>query len=268
MTSGGELVGHAERALAAARRGEIDAVAVGGGDGSINAVASVLAGTEVPLGILPLGTLNHFAKDLGLPLDLDGAVAVIAAGETRRVDAADVNGHVFVNNSSIGLYPRMVLDRARQTAAVGRSKWLAMLLAFLRALRRFPRRRLWIRAAGVSERCVTPCLFIGNNEYGIDGLALGTRKTLDAGELCLYVARSSRPLDFVMLALRSLLGRLREAHDFDMFRISAVEVRSKASRLAVALDGEVTMLRPPLRYRVRKGALRVFAPAPEPAAAS
>ncbi len=195
-------------------------------------------------------------------LDLDGAVAVIAAGEIRRVDAADVNGHVFVNNSSVGLYPRMVLDRDRQTSTAGRSKWLAMLLAVLRALQRFPRRRLWIRAAGVSERCVTPCLFVGNNEYGIDGLQLGTRKTLDAGELCLYVARSSRPLDFISLALRSLLGRLRQARDFDMFRVAAVEVGSRASRLVVALDGEVELLRPPLRYRVRRGALRVFASAP------
>ena len=84
--------------------GEIDAVVVGGGDGSIRTVASVLAETSVPLGVLPLGTLNHFVKDLGIPLPLEEAAATIAAGHLRVVDLAEVNGRVFVNNVSLGLY--------------------------------------------------------------------------------------------------------------------------------------------------------------------
>ena len=92
----------------------------------------------MPLGVLPLGTLNHFAKDLGIPEKLEDAVALITAGHTRRVDLGEVNGEIFINNSSLGIYPYLVSDRERQTSATGRTKWVAASLAFLRVLRRFP----------------------------------------------------------------------------------------------------------------------------------
>ena len=266
FTTGDKLAEHADRALNRARRGELDAVVAGGGDGSISAVAGVLVGTEVPLGILPLGTMNHFAKDLGVPTDLDGAVAMIAAGEIRQVDVGQVNGHVFLNNSSIGLYPRMVLDRDRQIDEAGRGKRVAKLLARLRALRRFPRRRLAIRAEGVAAHCTTPCVFIGNNEYRFGVLELGTREHLDAGELCVYVARPNGAVGLVLLAFRAAFGGLEQASDFHMFRAKVAEIGSRASRLPVSLDGEVKMLRPPLRYRIRAGALRVIGPSPASAA--
>src|SRR5262249_35769174 len=139
----GALVERAKRALAKAVASEIDAVMVGGGDGSIRCVAEVLAATGVPLAVLPLGTLNHFAKDLGVPLDVNGAVAVVAQGETRKVDIGEVNGRVFLNTSSIGIYPYMVLDRER-LRKTGLSKWSAMGMAALHALQHLPRRRLRI----------------------------------------------------------------------------------------------------------------------------
>jgi diacylglycerol kinase family enzyme len=113
----------AERALKQAQRGEIDAIVVGGGDGSMRAAASVLAGTGVPLGAIPLGTLNHFAKDLGIPLQVEEAAATIAAGRTRVVDLAEVNGETFINNSSIGIYPYMVIDRERPTSSPNGWPW-------------------------------------------------------------------------------------------------------------------------------------------------
>src|SRR4051794_24863581 len=109
LVSSDELRAAAEGALDDFRRGEVRAVVVAGGDGSVRAVASVIAGTDLPMGVLPLGTLNHFARDLGIPLDLQGATAVIARGITRPVDVGEVNGRVFVNNSSIGIYPLMVV---------------------------------------------------------------------------------------------------------------------------------------------------------------
>jgi diacylglycerol kinase family enzyme len=216
----------------------------------------------VPLGILPLGTLHHFAKDLGLPLDIDGAVQVIAAARTRDVDVAEVNGRVFINNASIGIHPCMVVDRDRRRSTAGLSKGLAMSLAFLRMLWRFPRRRLSIRAEGWTAPRRTPCLLIGNNEYGIELLTLGRRNRLDAGELWLFVAtpRNSRAL--LWFAVRAAFGGLNQGEDFATLRAKAVEIRMRASRMHVALDGEVVTMRPPLNYRVRPGALRVFAPAP------
>ena len=121
---GKEIIASAEAAVA--RRATM--VAGGGGDGTQNAVAGVLAGTGIPYGVLPMGTLNHFAKDLGIPLDLDGAVRTIATGVPRQVDVGAVNDQVFLNNSSLGLYPDIVRDREKQQRRLGRGKWLAAAL--------------------------------------------------------------------------------------------------------------------------------------------
>src|SRR5882724_1309365 len=141
------------------------AIVAGGGDGTVRTIAQELAASPIPLGILPLGTLNHFARDLGLPLDIAGAAAVIAAGATAAVDAAEVNGRIFVNNSSIGLYPTLVRARERQLRHSRRKKWLAMALALLHVLRRPIARRLTIEARDFVTPHRTPIAFIGNNVY-------------------------------------------------------------------------------------------------------
>jgi len=235
-------------------------IVAAGGDGTVCAVAQVLAGGAVPLGILPLGTLNHFARDLGLPLDIRAAVAVIAAGRIATVDAAEVNGRVFVNNSSIGLYPNMVRDRDRQPRR--RAKWLAMALALLRVLRRPMARRLIIECGGRVERQRTPFAFIGNNVYDTTLPTLGRRATLSAGELCLFGAKPRSHLAAVGLMLRLALGRADQARDFESSIAKALEIDSRHRRLTIALDGEISRLRTPLRYRTRPGALLVLVPGP------
>ncbi len=266
LVGGGEIAREAERAATAAAGGDrFEAVVVGGGDGTVGTVAGVLAGAGVPLGVLPLGTLNHFAKDLGIAA-LGDAVDAIAAGATRRVDLAEVNGRVFVNNSSVGVYPYMVVDRERRQMYFGRSKWAAMSLAFLRMLRRFPRRRLSICIEGREHPCVSPCIFVGNNAYSVDLLAFGKREALDGGELCLYVAKAASPAGLVSLTFRAAFGRLDQARDFETIRTHTLEIRSRASRLPVSRDGEVEFLTTPLHYQIRPKALAVFAPpAPAPA---
>jgi diacylglycerol kinase family enzyme len=261
LCSGAELKPLAEKALAKAKAGEIDAVVVGGGDGSIRAVAGVLANSGVPLGILPLGTLNHFAKDLGIPMDLDAAAAILGAGEVRSIDLAEVNGESFVNNSSIGIYPYIVVDRERRRQKHKLAKWIAMIQAFLRMLRHFPRRRLSICTKDWSRPYRTPCLFIGNNEYGMEFFTLGRRERLDRGELSVYVVKQRRPLGFFWMICRMCFGHVSRERDLESFRLRDFEVRAKVSRLPVALDGEVQIMHPPLHYRSRPGALRVIAPA-------
>jgi diacylglycerol kinase family enzyme len=261
LARGEEILKLVTDALEDARRQTIDAVVVGGGDGTVGCAAGVLAGTGVPLGILPLGTLNHFAKDAGLPLEVDKAAEVIARGLQRSVDVAEVNGRVFINNSSIGVYPYMVLERERHVKSRGMSKWPAMALAFARMLRRFPRRRLRILAAGSVQPCRTPCLFVGNNTYTTGILEIGRRARLDEGHLCLYIAHNRDLWGFLHLCLRAAFGRgLDEARDFDAMQLCEAEVRARMSRVPVAIDGEVEMMRPPLRYRIRPGALRLLTP--------
>ncbi len=134
LARGGDLDALLREAIA--RRPDV--VVAGGGDGTVSTVAAALAGGEIALGVLPLGTLNHFAKDMQLPLELEPAVELIARGATRRVDVGEVNGRIFINNSSLGLYPDIVRDRERQQRRLGRGKWPALVWATLGALRRFP----------------------------------------------------------------------------------------------------------------------------------
>jgi diacylglycerol kinase family enzyme len=236
-------------------------VIVGGGDGTVSAAASALVGTDTLLGILPLGTLNHFARDLDIPTDLDEAAKLMAEQPTRNVDVGEMNERVFVNNSAIGLYPLMVVDRDLQRKRLGRSKRLAMLLASLRALARFNHYRLTLT---VNEertgRVDTPLLFVGNNDYRIDIGAPGKRERLDGGELCVLVLRKNSRRGLIAASIRALLGRSRED---DMVRLDDVQrlrVTSRRSQLAVSLDGEVVRAGPSLDYRIRGKALKVIAP--------
>ncbi|MEO6362573.1 MAG: diacylglycerol kinase family protein [Caldimonas sp.] len=235
-------------------------IVAGGGDGTVSAVSAALAGGDIALGVLPLGTLNHFAKDLGMPLDLEAAVAAIASGTIERVDVGEVNGRVFVNNSSLGLYPDIVRDRERQQKRLGRGKWPALLWATLAALRRYPFLTVRLRVDGNDHVYRTPFVFLGNNEYRMEGFAIGERDGLDDGLLSLYIAQRPGRARLFQLAVRALFGRLRQARDFQVFRASEIVVESRHRRLRVATDGEVTVMTPPLRYVIRPSSLRVVRP--------
>jgi len=240
-------------------------IVAGGGDGTVNCVAAALVGTETALGVLPLGTLNHFAKDAGIPLELPEAVRTIVAGHVRRVDVGEVNGAIFLNNSSLGLYPHMVREREILRRRLGTAKWAAAAWATLTALHRGPLLDVRLRHADADRHDRTPLVFIGNNEYVVEGFDLGGRERLDAGVLSLYVSRRRSRWALLGLALRALVGRLRQADDFDATTAQSIVVESRRQQLPVATDGEVRQTDTPLRYRIRAGALRVVVPAPDAA---
>ena len=235
-------------------------VIVGGGDGTISAAAGTLAGTGTSLAILPLGTLNHFARDLGIPMKLDEAAKVIAAGQTRVVDVAEVNGRTFINNSAIGLYPLMVIDRDLQQQRLGRSKRLAMVVAALRALARFHHDRLTLTVNDEQARLDTPLLFVGNNDYRIDIGAPGHRDSLQDGKLCVLVMRKKTRRGLIAASIRALLNRTRPDDMVRLDDVARLRVASRRKHLPISVDGEVTALTSPLDYRVRKRALKVIAP--------
>jgi YegS/Rv2252/BmrU family lipid kinase len=253
--SGESLVELARRAV----RGDAATIVAGGGDGTINAVASTLIDTDKTLGVLPLGTLNHFAKDLKIPLDLEGAARTIIANHAVQVDVGEVNGQIFLNNSSLGLYPSLVHKR-EQRQRLGHGKWPAFIWAAFSVMRRYPFLDVRLNADGREFSSRTPFVFVGNNEYEMESFNIGGRARLDAGQLSLYFSHRTRRLGLVRLALRALLGRVEKAEEFVAMSTTEVSIETRRSRIRVATDGEVTMMRPPLRYCVRPGALRVIVP--------
>lgn len=238
----------------------LDAVVAGGGDGTMSCAAGKLAGTGRPLGILPLGTLNHLARDVGITGTIEDAAAVIAAGNVKAIDVAEVNGQAFVNNSSVGLYPDMVRLREAQQERIGRGKRLAMLFASFASLRHFRRHRLWISAPGLEAPVRTPLLFVGNNRYQVSLLSLGRRERLDEGELCLYAIRARSRAHLLWAGIRGVFGRLDQQRDFITAYVAEVEIGADRPLLNVSADGEAYVMETPLRYRIRPKALNLIVP--------
>jgi diacylglycerol kinase family enzyme len=245
----------AARARQAAARGDV--LVAAGGDGTVGAVAGVAVETNAPFGVLPMGTLNHFAKDLGVPLDLEGAVSVIVAGHVRRLDVGDVNGRVFVNNSSVGLYPRMVWER-RSEQRRGHRKWTAFAIAMLRTWRNYRLVVAHLVVEGQEAVVRTPFIFVGNNEYTAEGFQLGGRSRLDAGRLSIFMAPDAGRFEVLTLPLRAVTNRLGSDAPFAAFQAETVAVEMSRRRVSVALDGEVALLQAPLEYRVRRRVLRAL----------
>jgi diacylglycerol kinase family enzyme len=236
------------------------ALVAAGGDGTVSTLADVVRGTGTPLGIVPSGTLNHFAKDLGIPLDMGAAARAIVQGKPRAVDVGEVNGSAFLNNASLGLYPGIVKERARQQRRLRRSKRAAMLWATLAVMNRPPLLDLQLELDGKVQDCRAPFVFVGNNDYVLEGFDIGRRGHVDCGVLNVYTTRSCTPRGLLALALRALAGRLRQADDFMESSVSALRVASRRRQLLVATDGEVRMMATPLEFRIVPRSLQVLVP--------
>ena len=235
-------------------------IVAGGGDGTINAVAACLVDRDVVLGVLPLGTLNHFARDLGIPFDLDAAVAVIAADHAVRVDVGQVGEGIFLNNASMGLYPRIVSEREHSRRHLGLGKWPALARATWHALRDPATFQAVVCVDDKELQRRTPFIFVGNNAYVLEGFGMGQRRRLDAGQLSLHVLRPKSAWGLISLGLRALLGIGSHAQDFDAFDARDFRIESRRGTIEVAADGELRALRTPVHFRIRPRALRVLVP--------
>jgi diacylglycerol kinase family enzyme len=237
-----------------------EALVAGGGDGTINTAASELVDRDIPLGVIPLGTLNHFAKDLGIPQDLAKAAQVVLDGVRCRVDVGEVNGHVFLNNSSLGVYPAIVRMRERYRAG-GLGKWIAALWATLTVLRRNSFMTVRIVAEGQAIVRRTPFVFVGNNEYHMAGLQAGSRDSLVNATLAVYVLNAERRVGLIALAWKVLLQGPEKVRELDLITVPDTTVETRRRSLQIALDGEVLPFESPLSYRIRPASLQVFVPA-------
>ena len=255
VSDGGEI----ESAVRPHLDSDCQAVVAAGGDGTINAVAAILVGTGMSLGVIPGGTLNHFAGDLQIPNDLTEAIKVLKTGVTKLVDVGTVNGRIFLNNSGLGLYPEMVMKR-EEIRKHGFRKATALLMASALTLLRFPLLRVRLEVNGRVIQRFTPFVFVGNNPYEVDGLQFGMRPRVDSGTLCVWVARRTRRFGLLRAVFQMAFKGLRGVRELDVLTSPDVVIRPRSKIVPVSIDGEVFKLRTPLQYQIRPGALRVIVP--------
>lgn len=243
-----------------AAAGAAEIVCAGGGDGTMSAVAAQIFKTDKTLGVLPLGTLNNFSKDLKIPQNIEEAVKIIAENHREMIDVGEVNGRIFVNNSSIGLYPQIVKRRERRQR-LGWGKWRSALWAAFKILKRSPFFAVRLKTPEGDRIAKTPFVFVGNNEYDMNFLNVGRRECLTDGKLSVYFLHRSGRKGLFLLVLRTIFGRLKQTKDFEEINIEEIRIETRKRQILVAFDGEVETLDTPLCYCIHAKALRVIVPA-------
>jgi YegS/Rv2252/BmrU family lipid kinase len=235
-------------------------ITAAGGDGTVSTTADALAGSESSLGLLPAGTLNHFAKDMNIDLDFKEAAKTIAEGHEVAVDIGKVNDRYFINNASIGIYPQLLRHRER-IRKKGISKWTAFVSALFNVMLESPSPlRVRLNVGEKEMETLTSFIFVGNNEYEITGFHIGIRQQLDAGFLSVYLSRRTTRLGMIGLLFRAVLGRLgkRKEADFDIYRTREFRIDTENGVLEAALDGELTTFNTPLNFSIQPRSLKVM----------
>lgn len=237
-----------------------EAIIVAGGDGTIRSVAHHLTQSEVPLGVLPTGTMNVLGRDLGVPTDLEAAVDALVDAPVQRIDVASVNGKTFLCSSALAMMPH--LGRVREHAR-GQSGWplLRLIARAIRIVRRFPRMRLRIVVDGYEHAVRTSAIVVSNNPLSTQPAAMPGRERLDSGQLVVYATRDRSPWDLVSIAAKLMDGTWQADRRVRTYRGATAEIRSSQLGLtSVMSDGETDQLTMPLRYEIQPGALAVLAP--------
>jgi diacylglycerol kinase family enzyme len=251
---------HLIQAARKAASSNCDVVIAAGGDGTVNAVANELVGTEKSLGVLPLGTFNYFAREMGLPTDLKAAFRTCFDGEIRSVTVGEVNDRMFLNNASIGLYPVILAAREQTYRRWGRTRFVAY-WSVLRALLRLRlNMKLTITSDGKRRNIRTPLLFVARNATQLKEFRVPGARCIREDEFSVYALRPMGRLGLLRVAWHTLAGRLEPQHDFDMSCTSAIRVESERMLRTVALDGERLKMLAPIEFRVHQAALSVVVP--------
>jgi len=237
-------------------------VLAGGGDGTISTVASVLCGTETILGVLPCGTFNYFARLLGIPLDPEAAARACIDGEVKSVPLGEVNGRVFLNNSSMGLYPALLRQREESYKRWGRSQFVAYISAAWGLVR--PRSHLEIHMIidGKERSFFTPLIFSASNRNQIEEFGMPGAPCIDQHKLAFYVLPPVGRLGLFRLSWRMIRRKLTPAKDFQLLCSDEVHVHTRRRSITVAYDGELERMNTPLTFRLKPDAIQVLVPRP------
>jgi YegS/Rv2252/BmrU family lipid kinase len=235
-------------------------VIVLGGDGTISSVSSKLIDTSLVLSVLPGGTFNNFSKDLGIPTNIDDAIETIFNGKIIKIDTGEVNGISFINNSSIGLYPKSVLQRSRNQTKFGSGKIISMILAFIKTFYIFPLYKVHVKSDNIDINSKTSFIFVGNNQYSFEFPNLSRRSKLTDAKLALYLTKCINRFCLISFAVKNLFNRVINENDYLVVNVKYIEIVLKKKKVHVAIDGEVKRIRTPLHYKIKPASLNVIIP--------
>lgn len=244
-----------------ARRSAAAVVVCAGGDGTFTAIARELVGSGKTLALLPLGTANLLARDLGVPLALDVALTALARAETTEIDAGEVNGRLFLHKVVVGVVPAIAAAREKVRGG-GALALLRFAQYFAKRLTNAHKTAVAITSRDTIDRVErVHAIAVANNAYDQGWGKVFSRSSLTGGALTLYVLKRLTLRDVVRLGTEMLAGRWQEDESLSIETVRSVNLRTKRQRIAAMIDGEVEFLETPLQFRIRPKALRVLVPA-------
>jgi len=236
-------------------------IVAAGGDGTVMGVAQAMVGQQARMAVLPLGTFNYFARGLGLPQEPKQAATAILAGSTRRISVGEVNGQVFLNNASVGIYPRILKEREAIYGRFGRRR-IAAHWSVIRTLLRF-RSPMTIRLTidGKTRHVKTPLIFVARSAYQLSHFGLDASDTISDDAFALFIARGRTRGALLQLALRLMMKRVQLGRDLDLIPARTIRIETLHPLPYVAFDGEKIRMPAPLDFRILVDALNIVVPA-------
>jgi len=253
---GGDLTGIARHAIGQG----FDLIVAAGGDGTQAAIASAVAGSPAAMVVIPGGTFNYFARDLGVGETVEQALAVLDAPHLRRIHVGEINGLLFLNNVSFGAYPEILKRREDIYKRWGRSRVAAYWSAVVAMWNLRHPIRLVVRANGTERRFKTALAFVAKSAYQLDSFGLDGAEDIRQGRLALLVARARRPWPLIRSALRLAFGKSARYQDFDLISAEEFTLETEPRHEYVAHDGEKLWMDSPFSVRVLPNALAVLVP--------
>jgi len=247
-------------AVGAALADGYSTIVAAGGDGTVGAVADALVGRGASLGILPLGTFNFVSRGLGLPEEPEAAARAILAGHAHRISVGTVNGLVFLNNVSLGVYPRILAEREAAYAKWGRFRFLAYWTVIVTLVRAQRMRELVIDTEDGSRTVRTPLVFIARSAYQLERFGLSARDIISEDRFAVFVARAGSRWHLMKLAMHLAMRRLVPGTDVELFSAKSLTIRTPRRKPRVAFDGEKRRMLAPLRFEIKEDSLSIIIP--------
>ncbi len=233
---------------------------IAGGDGTISKVINKVVDFGLPVGILPLGTFNNFSKSIKLPQDADAAVDELFAGKIIEIDLGKVNDKIFINNSSVGAYTKIVSIREESQVNFNLNKPAAMFLSLVKTTFLFPLIKVSLMSDNIQKKVKTPAVMISNNMYKFGLDTIGERESLTEGLLYLHVIKCKTRLCVMKVFLKGLFNMLDEEKDFELISSTEVELKVHKKEIDVSADGEIYKMKPPLKYQTLPKKLKIIVP--------